>query len=133
MNRLVDRAWTWMVLALGLFVAGGCGPVVYVHDVVIRARSAVAAAKTQRADQYAPYEYYGAQAYLKQAEIRAAYGDFLLSWKYGVKATKLAKKAIKLTKKRIEEKEDVGTVGPAGPAEARPRAVELPASSGSEK
>ena len=130
MSQVPKRARAWALLAALLAVSAGCGPVVYVHDVVIRARAAVAAAKTQEADKYAPYEYFGAAAYLKQAEVRAAYGDFLLAWRYGVKATKMAKKAVRLTKKRIEEKEDVGVTG--SPPKA-PRGVELPPATGSGK
>ncbi len=128
MSQVPNRARVWALLPVLAAAAAGCGPVVYVHDVVLKARSAVAAAKTQEADKYAPYEYYGAQAYLKQAEVRAAYGDFLLAWRYGVKATKMAKKAVRLTKKRIEEKEDMGVTPPAAP-----RGVELPPATGAGK
>ncbi|MCD6499064.1 MAG: DUF4398 domain-containing protein [Deltaproteobacteria bacterium] len=119
--------WKKLALVVSLVVTGavGCGPVMYVHEVVIKAESSGAAAKVRNAAKYAPYEYYGACAYLKQARVRAGYGDFQWAIKYGEKSSKMAKKAIRLTKQRIEHRRDVGDVmsspsAPATGAAARP-------------
>lgn len=96
------------VIGMLVLSAWGCGPVGYVHHVVLKAKTAVAQAKTNEAAKHAPYEYYGAAAYLKQARIRAGFGDLQTAVNYGKKSTKMAKKAVKLTKKRLEEEEDVG-------------------------
>ncbi len=99
----------WFIAGLGLVLSQvGCGPVMYVHEVVVKARASVSAAKTYDAAKYAPYEYYGAEAYLKQAEVRAGYADFLVSIKYGEKATKMAKKAIRIARDKIKAREDLG-------------------------
>jgi len=107
-----------LVVVLGTAGAFGCGPVMYVHEVVIKAESSVAAAKVRNAAKYAPYEYYGAEAYLRQAHVRAGYGDFQWAIKYGEKSSKMAKKAIRLSKQRIEHRRDVGdvTATPSAPA-----------------
>ena len=114
------------VKTAGLLVAGllalsvsGCGPVTYVHHVVLNASRAVSAAKVHKAHKYAPYEYYGAVAYLKQARIRAGFGDFQVAVRYGRKSEKMAKKAIKLTKERIDAQTDVGTGTGTDPAPPR--------------
>lgn len=119
--------------AIGVFVlsAWGCGPVGYVHHVVLKAKTAVAQAETNEAAKHAPYEYYGAVAYLKQARIRAGFGDLQTAVKYGKKSTKMAKKAVKLTKKRLEEKEDIGVSveglgGSDQTPRTAPRAAEVP-------
>lgn len=106
-----------MLLACGLVWTCGCGPVTYVHHVVLKASSAVEAAKVHKAHRYAPYEYYGAVAYLEQARIRAGFGDFQVAVRYGEKAEKMAKKAVKLTKERIDAQTDVGTGSKEEPAQ----------------
>ena len=123
-KRDLSRSWAgaWSVAMAGAVLAlmmgtVGCGPVMYVHEVVIKARSSVAAAKTYEAAKYAPYEYYGAEAYLKEAEVRAGYADFLVSIKYGEKATKMAKKAIRIAREKIKAREDLGD--PASRSESR--------------
>ncbi len=127
-KRDLSRSWAgaWSVAMAGAVLtltmgAVGCGPIMYVHEVVVKARSSVAAAKTYDAAKYAPYEYYGAEAYLKQAEVRAGYADYLVSIKYGEKATKMAKKAIRIAREKIKAREDLGD-----PASG----VESPASGG---
>lgn len=95
----------------GVLVAAGlvaCGPIQFISQVTIRAERAVSTAKLHKAHIYAKYEYYGAESFLEQAKHRAGYGDFQTSYRYGVKAEKLANKAVKLTKLRREEESDVG-------------------------
>jgi len=95
----------------GVLIAAGlvaCGPIQFVSQVTIRAEKAVSTAKLHKAHIYAKYEYYGAEAFLEQAKHRAGFGDFQTSYRYGVKAEKLANKAVKLTKLRREEESDVG-------------------------
>jgi hypothetical protein len=119
------RGW---ILIVGMALIGGCGPVTYVHQVVLKAKSSVAEARTHEAGKHAPYEYYGAKAYLKQARIRAGYGDFQVAVKYGRKSEKMAKKSVKLTKERLAEREDVGdeASGTTSGVGSDTRAVEVP-------
>lgn len=107
------RSWAW---AFSLVLLSGCGPILYVRQVVVRAESAVAAAKTKEAEKHAPYEYYGAEAFLREARIRAGYGDFQIAVRYGKKAEAMAKKAIAITNERIDAQKDVGAgTRPDGP------------------
>ncbi len=105
-NRRIRLDFLLVVVSALLYT--GCGPVGYIHNVVIKAESSVARAKTNDAAQYAPYEYYGAVAYLEQARIRAGFGDFQTAMRYGKKSHEMAKKAVELTAERLEEKEDIG-------------------------
>ena len=131
------RSAICMLSLVAIWGAGGCGPVTYVHQVVVRAESSVAAAKTHETAKHAPYEYYGAVAYLKEARARAGYGDFQVAVKYGEKSEKMAKKAIRLTKERLAEREDVGEEAPTlsadeegsgGGGDSTPREVPEPPS-----
>ena len=115
-RRLVFRV-------LGVMVAGGlmaCGPIQFISQVTIRAEKAVATARLNKAHIYAKYEYYGAEAFLEQAKFRAGYGDFQTAYRYGVKAEKMAQKAVKLTKLRREEEQDVDRKS-SGPRPKAPR------------
>jgi len=110
-SRKKDCGWFWvklLMVMMGFFSLSGCGPVGYVHHVVIRADSAVAKAKTNDAAKHAPYEYYGAVAFLKQARVRVGYGDMQTAIRYGKKARKMAHKAVELTAQRIDESDDIG-------------------------
>ena len=46
------------------------------------------------AEKYAPYEYWGAVAYLEQAKVLMAYSEYERSFDYGVRAKQLAEEAI---------------------------------------
>lgn len=107
-NRSSFVGYGFLPIAVLLFMLSGCGPVGYVHNVVIKAESSVARAETNDAAQYAPYEYYGAKAYLEQARLRAGFGDFQTAIRYGKKSYEMAKKAGELTAERLAEKDDVG-------------------------
>ena len=109
------RAIFW---AMGALLAGSisaCGPIQFITQVTLRAEKAVAAAKLQKADVHAPYEYWGAVSYLEQAKHRAGFGDFQTSYRYGKKSEKMAKKAIKLTRRRKEEASDAADRPSGGP------------------
>jgi len=97
----------WALGAILAIALAGCGPIQFISQVTIRAEKSVADAKLQQADKYAPYEYYGAAAYLEQAKHRAAFGDFQTSYRYGKKSEKMAMEAVKLSKTRREEERDV--------------------------
>ena len=98
--------WALGVVLAALFAA--CGPIQYVSQVTIRAKKRVADAKLQKADLYAKYEYFHADAYLEQAKHRAGFGDFQTSYRYGKHAAKMALKASKLAKERRAEEGDAG-------------------------
>lgn len=117
------RPMTWILTLVGLCLVG-CGPIQFVSQVTLRAEKAVAAAKLRHSDRYAPYEYFGAEAYLEQAKYRAAYGDFQEAYRYGKKSEAMADKAVSLTKRRMEEESD--KVRPGDPGTGAPREVAPP-------
>ena len=99
------RPLTWMLIVVGSSLVG-CGPIQFVSQVTLRAEKAVATAKLRHSDRYAPYEYFGAEAYLDQAKYRAAYGDYQTAYRYGKKSEAMAEKAVSLTRRRMEEESD---------------------------
>lgn len=104
---MVPRILKWSAASALVASLIACGPIQFVSQVTIRAEKAVADAKVLKADKYAPYEYYGAGAYLEQAMHRAGFGDFQTSYRYGKKAEQMANKAAKLAKQRRDEEGDV--------------------------
>jgi hypothetical protein len=79
--------------ALAFIALAGCGPFGYLKKVSKDASRAVADAEAAGAEQYAPYEYWGAVAYLDQAKVLMAYSEYERSFDYGVRAKQLAEEA----------------------------------------
>lgn len=85
-----------LISTLGLSVVGaGCGPFGYLKKVAKDATKVVEEAEALEAEKYAPYEYWGAVAYLEQAKVLMAYSEYERSFDYGVRAKQLAEEAIK--------------------------------------
>lgn len=78
----------------------GCGPFGYLGKVSRDATKAVADAERAGAEQYAPYEYWGAVTYLEQAKILMAYSEYERSFDYGERALQLAQEAKRKSDKR---------------------------------
>lgn len=78
---------------IGALLCAGCGPFGYLKKVSRDADRAVADAKAAGAEDYAPYEYWGSQAYLEQAKIMMGYSEYERSFDYGTRAMQLAKEA----------------------------------------
>ena len=102
------------VLAAAL-LAVGCGPFGYLKKVAKESNKAVADAKAVGAEQYAPYEYWGAVSYLEQAKVMMAYSEYERSFDYGERAKDLAEEAKKKTQMREAGKTEV-----SDPSIARP-------------
>lgn len=79
--------------AAGLALLSGCGPFGYLKKVSKDATKAVADAEAAGAEQYAPYEYWGAVSYLDQAKVLMTYSEYERSFDYGVRAKQLAEEA----------------------------------------
>jgi len=79
--------------------AGGCGPFGYLKKVAKDATKVVEEAEALDAEKYAPYEYWGAVAYLEQAKVLMAYSEYERSFDYGVRAKQLAEEAIEKSQK----------------------------------
>lgn len=92
---------------LALVVASaGCGPFGYLKQVASDATRAVADAEAAGAEQYAPYEYWGAVAYLEQAKILMGYSEYERSFDFGDRAKQLANEA-KVKAQRVRGGESV--------------------------
>lgn len=89
-----------LLLAASAALLGGCGPFGYLGKVSRDASKAVADAKQAGAEQYAPYEYWGAVTYLEQAKILMAYSEYERSFDYGERALQLAEEAKRKSDKR---------------------------------
>jgi len=86
LSRFVPRS-----LAAGLvLVLAGCGPFGYLKKVASDASRAVAEAEAAGAEEYAPYEYWGAKAYLEQSKILMGYSEYERSFDFAKRSTELA-------------------------------------------
>jgi hypothetical protein len=113
--RAIPSRRSSIAAAIALSFLAGCGPFGYLKKVAKDATRAVADAKTAGAEQYAPYEYWGAVTYLEQAKILMAYSEYERSFDYGVRAKQLAEEAKKKADRReAEQLEAESTTPPAG-------------------
>jgi hypothetical protein len=95
-----------VVLALTSFVCAGCGPFGYLKKVANDANRAVAEAEAAGAEEYAPYEYWGAVAYLEQAKVLMGYSEYERSFDFGERSKQLANEA-KVKAQRVKKGESV--------------------------
>jgi Domain of unknown function (DUF4398) len=86
------------VLSMGLSTA--CGPFGYLKKVAVDASRAVGQAEKAGAQQYAPYEYWGAVTYLEQSKVLMAYSEYDRAFDYGDRAKQLAEEAKKKAARR---------------------------------
>ena len=102
MSRLLPR-----LFALACVVTcAGCGPFGYLKKVASDATRAVADAEAAGAEEYAPYEYWGAVTYLEQSKILMGYSEYERSFDFGERAKQLANEA-KLKANRIKSGESI--------------------------
>jgi len=87
-------------IALVAGIALGCGPVEYLSQVSSRAATAVADAKADGAEQYSPFEYVAACAYLHEAREAGAHAHYQDAIEYGQQAELLATRARALSQER---------------------------------
>lgn len=91
------------ILAVGLGATGalltmGCGNTLYLVQ-VNQAEEAFEEARELGAEQYSPYEYYSAEARLKEAKTQAAQAEYGNASDLSDEATEYAQKAIVKAKK----------------------------------
>lgn len=82
-------------VAVAAVLGAGCGPFGYIKKVPKDAAKAVGDAERQGAEEYAPYEYWGAVSYLEQSRVMMAYSEYERSFDYAVRAKQLAEEAKK--------------------------------------
>lgn len=112
-----------LLVVASVALLGGCGPFGYLGKVSRDASRAVADAKQAGAQEYAPYEYWGAVTYLEQAKILMAYSEYERSFDYGERAQQLAEEAKRKADKREAgemtetlDTEDSGGADPNAPS-----------------
>ncbi len=81
-----------LVPILGLILLAACGAALATKD-LISADIEVEAARTAGAEKSAPYEYFAAEAYLREARVKAGYSQYQAARDYAGKAEELAAKA----------------------------------------
>lgn len=91
------------IIALACVIAcAGCGPFGYLKKVATDATRAVADAEAAGAEEYAPYEYWGAVAYLEQSKILMGYSEYERSFDFGERSKQLANEA-KVKAQRVKK------------------------------
>lgn len=93
-----------------LALAAGCGPFGYLKKVARDADREVGKAEAAGAEEHAPYEYWGAKAYLEQSKVMMGYSEYERSFDYGDRAVQLAKTAEEKALREIDGG-NVQTVG----------------------
>jgi hypothetical protein len=95
-----SRGRRWIALLPALWVcAAGCGPVLYTAN-IRAAEQKLDDAREANARWYAPYEYYFAEAHLKQAKEEAAEASFEDAIRYAKTARDFSERALELTQHR---------------------------------
>ena len=104
-QRSRTRGWLAAVSLMSI-VCAGCGPFGYLKKVATDANRAVAEAEAAGAEEYAPYEYWGAVAYLEQAKVLMGYSEYERSFDFGERSKQLANEA-KVKAQRVKKGESV--------------------------
>ena len=89
-------------LVVGALLSTGCGPFGYLKKVASDATRSVADAEAAGAEEYAPYEYWGAVAYLEQSKVLMGYSEYERSFDFGERAKQLANEA-KVKAQRVKK------------------------------
>lgn len=100
MRALCAVAW------FGLFAA--CGPIEYVNQVTRKASAEVAAARSVKAEEWAPYYFTLAIEYLEKAHEEASRADYQAANRFGRKSHQAAVKARELAVERARKGEKPG-------------------------
>jgi hypothetical protein len=94
------RTRRWLALLPVLIIAAfGCGPALYTAG-VRSAEVKLQQARDENARWYAPYEYYYAEAHLRQAQIEAAEASFEDAIRYAKTARDFSQRALDITARR---------------------------------
>ena len=103
------------LLLLTALAGTACGPFGYLKKVAKEANRTVADAKAAGAEEWAPYEYWGAVSYLEQSKVMMAYSEYERSFDYGERAKALADEAKRKTEMREKGKTSESKEGIARP------------------
>ncbi|WP_181234268.1 DUF4398 domain-containing protein [Enhygromyxa salina] len=100
--RFATRLATRLIGLACVVACAGCGPFGYLKKVATDATRAVADAEAAGAEEYAPYEYWGAVAYLEQSKILMGYSEYERSFDFGERSKQLANEA-KVKAQRVKK------------------------------
>lgn len=101
-------------LGLGLFTLA-CGPIQSTSH-LLDAEVMIEAARTAKADKYAPYEWTAANLYIHKAREEVGYADFETAVDFAQKASKYATQARDAAMKAVRRDD----IGDTAPVEAKP-------------
>jgi hypothetical protein len=97
----------FQALALGLLLAVGCGPIVYIKDVSPRVAAALEQARADQAERFAPYELTKASLYYDKAREEAGHAYYQNAVDWGRRSQDCSRRASALARsaqaKRAEE------------------------------
>jgi hypothetical protein len=94
------RTRRWLALLPVLVIAAsGCGPALYTAN-IRSAELKLQQARDENARWYAPYEYYYAEAHLRQAQIEAAEASFEDAIRYAKTARDFSQRALDIAQHR---------------------------------
>lgn len=94
------RTWCWLAWLPALSVALlGCGPALYTAN-IRAAEEKLQDARDENARWYAPYEYYYAEAHLKQAQFEAAEASYEDAIRYARTARDFSERARDIAQRR---------------------------------
>jgi hypothetical protein len=94
------RTRGWLALLPALLVAGlGCGPALYTAN-IRSAELKLQQARDENARWYAPYEYYYAEAHLRQAQTEAAQASFEDAIRFAKTARDFGERALEIAQRR---------------------------------
>jgi hypothetical protein len=93
------RVRSCMLLSCALVALSGCGPVLY-ESRIRAAEAKLVEAREANARWYAPYEYYYAEAHLRQARIEAAEASYEDALSYAETAEEYGTRALRVTSTR---------------------------------
>jgi hypothetical protein len=92
------RGVSLVLFAVFVLTSGGCGGIAYSHT-IMQANKALAQAKVNNAEEYAPYEYTYAVQHANKAKQEVAHADYQLAYEcakvaveYAIKAKDIARK-----------------------------------------
>jgi hypothetical protein len=100
----MPRIGSLMLVCCSVFLLWGCGPVQYAAT-IMEASEAAENAKASKAWEWACYEYYAAETYMRKAVEEAGHSDFEAATLFASRAAKLAKAAKQLSEiRKVQQK-----------------------------
>ncbi len=105
LSRYIRGASSILLVTL-LICTSGCGGIAYSHT-IMKANKAIAQARVNNAEEYAPYEYTYAVEHQKKAKEEVSHADYQMAYEFAKVAEEYAIKAKDIARKmKMEEGRD---------------------------